>query len=204
MICLLADVGLRSSEPDLAFDPFERFETGFLTGRGLEGEVSFGPIPKMPIMGLLESLLGISFRLEQPAATYRARFCRLPIGVADIAGVHASNYEVLSLETSRCHEFSIDIENLRCCRSRKKNNRTFSELAQHRFRVSILVGVIRESKKFPARNRLTLLKKLFTGMRKRTSRRCCESIFVKTRTDSREVIRFSCRKADETAEVRLV
>jgi len=87
MICLLADVGLRFRESDLAFDPFRRLETGFLTGRGFEGVGSFGSIPKMPIMGLDESLLGISSRIKQPAATYRARFCRLPIGIADIAGV---------------------------------------------------------------------------------------------------------------------
>jgi hypothetical protein len=90
MICLLADVWLRFSEPDLAFDPFRRLETGFLTGRGFEGLDSFGLIPKMPIMGLDESLLGISFRIKQPAATYRARFCLLPIGLADMAGVSRS------------------------------------------------------------------------------------------------------------------
>src|SRR5690606_13923405 len=50
MICLLADVGLRASEPDLAFDSFVR--------RGLEGVVSFGSIPKMPLMGLVGSRLG--------------------------------------------------------------------------------------------------------------------------------------------------
>jgi hypothetical protein len=115
MICLLADVGLRASEPDLAFDPFERFETGFLTGRGFE--VSFGSIPKMPIMGLVESLLGIRFRIKQPAATYRARLSHLPIGMADIAGAHALKYELLRSETSRRKEFSIDNENSqRCCK----------------------------------------------------------------------------------------
>jgi hypothetical protein len=103
MICLLADVGLRAPEPDLAFDPFVR--------RGLEGDVSFGSIPKMPIMGLVESLLGIRFRIKQPAATYRACICRLPIGGADIVRVRAPNHEVLRFETSRRNQFSIDNEN---------------------------------------------------------------------------------------------
>ncbi len=102
MICLLADVGLRAPEPDLAFDSFVR--------RGLEGD-SFGSIPKMPIMGLVESLLGIRFRIKQPAATYRACICRLPIGGADIVRVCVPNYEVLRMETSKRKQFSIDNEN---------------------------------------------------------------------------------------------
>jgi hypothetical protein len=111
MICLLADVGLRFREPDLDFDPFRRLETGFLTGRGFEGESSFGSIPKMPIMGLDESLLGISFRIEQPAATYRARFCRLPIGLADIAGVWTCNHDILDSQCNAKAEFSVDNKN---------------------------------------------------------------------------------------------
>lgn len=91
MICLLADVGLRVPEPDLAFDPFLR--------RGLEGDVSFGSIPKMPIMGLVESLLGIRFRIKQPAATYRARFQYLPIGRAHIVRIAGRKHEVLRRET---------------------------------------------------------------------------------------------------------
>ena len=91
MICLLADVGLRASEPDLAFGSFVR--------RGLEGDVSFGSIPKMPIMGLVESLLGIRFRIKQPAATYRARLSHLPIGRADIVREHVRAHEVLRSET---------------------------------------------------------------------------------------------------------
>jgi len=165
MICLLADVGLRASEPDLAFDPFERWETGFLTGRGFE--VSFGSIPKMPIMGLLESLLGIGFRFEQPAATYRARFYLLPIGGADIAGDYSSNYEVLRVETLSRREFSIDIANSPRCFHRKKNYKTFSELANAESHASILEFALRDSQKIPAGNRLPLLKKLFTGTAKR-------------------------------------
>ncbi|MBX3512578.1 MAG: hypothetical protein KF826_00455 [Xanthobacteraceae bacterium] len=94
---------MRASEPDLAFDPFVR--------RGLEGDVSFGSIPKMPIMGLVESLLGIRFRIKQPAATYRACICCLPIGGADVVRVRVPDYEVLRLETSQRNEFSIDKEN---------------------------------------------------------------------------------------------
>jgi hypothetical protein len=165
MICLLADVGLRASEPDLAFGPFERLETGFLTGRGFE--VSFGSIPKMPIMGLLESLLGIGFRFEQPAATYRARFYRLPIGGTDIAGDRESNYEVLRIETSSRGEFSIDIANSPRRFRRKKNYKTFSELANAEFRASILEDASYDSQKIPAGNRLPHLKKLFTGTPKR-------------------------------------
>jgi hypothetical protein len=112
MICLLADVGLRFLEPDLAFDPFRRLETGFLTGRGFEGVESFGSIPKMPIMGLDESLLGMSFRIKQPAATYRARFRLLPIGLADIAGVWCGYHDILHAQCNAKDEFPVDNKNL--------------------------------------------------------------------------------------------
>jgi hypothetical protein len=112
MICLLADVGLRFLEPDLAFDPFRRLETGFLTGRGFEGVESFGSIPKMPIMGLDESLLGMNFRIKQPAATYRARFRLLPIGLADIAGVWRGYHDILHAQCNAKAEFPVDNKNL--------------------------------------------------------------------------------------------
>lgn len=60
IVCLLADLGLRFRVPEVFFDAFLRLETGFLAGRGFEGDISFGSIPKMPIMGLVESLLGIA------------------------------------------------------------------------------------------------------------------------------------------------
>jgi hypothetical protein len=114
-------------------------------------------------MGLVESLLGIRFRIKQPAATYRACICGLPIGRADIVRVRAPNYEVLRSETRERKQFSIDNENSTRRFNSKENARTFSELANTRFCATILVFDAMRFKKITARNRLTLLKKLFTG-----------------------------------------
>ena len=101
MVCLLARLGLRFRVPDFFFVARLRAVC----------EVSFGPIPKMPIMGLVESLLGISSPNKQPAATYRARILRLPIGMADIVGVCCCRHDLLRVDCDAVFEFSIDNRN---------------------------------------------------------------------------------------------
>jgi len=149
-------------------------------------------------MGLVESLLGIRFRIKQPAATYRACICGLPIGGADIVRVRASNYEVLRFETSSRNSFSIDNENSTRRLIIKENARTFSELAKSRFCVAILVFAQCDSRKIPARNRLTLLKKLCTGTRKRAFKTSSRVIFWQNahwfaQSDSRTARRLRMR-----------
>jgi hypothetical protein len=120
IVCLLADLGLRFRVPEVFFDALLRLETGFLAGRGFEGEISFGLIPKMPIMGLVESLLGIGFRIKQPASTYRLHRSHLAIGMADFAGWRAACYDLLSSHCNAKRTLRLTTKIARAADARRK------------------------------------------------------------------------------------